>query len=349
MGLQWEKKIIQEYHGKLSFGDLVGRKNWINYFNYAFDPEGKGLLFIGELHLGKKTLIRAAAGEWEEKGYKAYEVYGEDLSKDKKELREQIETIYNEITTGKKILLLYSLDQIKKKEARTTLAFGIEQIMNDAEDAVILATAQSAEILPERLRKFFTICPVRKFGEEELTEVMKSFLAPCWPEKEERQEKLKKYLKDRNCWELERIANLAVNYAVLELTDEQHKTLEEAQELIGEGKVKITTVQIKKAAEDIETVRWKKEPKEYIYSDRFIERPQVREKNAEQPSKDDIIPDEKITGLANLDDQEVQSGLDKTAEILNSKEPTMEEATEILANKGELEELVDLSGMEVVD
>lgn len=76
MGLQWEKKIIQEYHGKLSFGDLVGRKNWINYFNYAFDPEGKGLLFIGELHLGKKTLIRAAAGEWEEKGYKAYEVYG---------------------------------------------------------------------------------------------------------------------------------------------------------------------------------------------------------------------------------------------------------------------------------
>ncbi len=39
---------------------------------------------------------------------------------------------------------------------------------------------------------------------------------------------------------------------------------------------------------------------------------------------------------------------DKTVEILNSKEPTMEEATEILANKGELEELIFLK-WEVVD
>ena len=40
MGLQWEKKIIQEYHGELRFEDLAGRKNWINYLEYAFDPEG---------------------------------------------------------------------------------------------------------------------------------------------------------------------------------------------------------------------------------------------------------------------------------------------------------------------
>ena len=334
MGLQWEKKIIQEYHGELRFEDLAGRKNWINYLGYAFDPEEKGLLFIGEPHLGKKTLIRAAAGEWISQGYEAYEVYGEDLSRNKKELREQLESIYDKITTDKKILLLYSMDQIKKKEARTILAFGLEQILNDAEDTVILATAQSAAGLPERLMKFFTICPVRKFGEEELTEVMKAFLAPCCPENEEKQEKLKKYLKDRNCWELERIANLAVNYAILELMD-QGKTLEEAQELIGKGEVQITTVQIKKAAEDVETVRWKKEPKQYIYADRFITPLSVQEKNEGQLRKDDIIPDEKITGLGNLDDKDVQSNLDEATKIIESKEPTMEDVTEEMKKNGE--------------
>lgn len=351
MGLQWENKIIQEYHGEVSFEDLAGRNGWINYFKYAFDPEEKGLLFIGEPHLGKKTLIRAAAGEWKQKGYKVYEVYGEDLSRDKKELREQIETIYAQITADKKVLLLYSMDQIKKKEARTMLAFGIEQIMNDAEDAVILATAQSAAGLSERLLDIFTICPVGKFREEELTEVMKVFLAPCCPKEEEKQEKLKKYLKDRNCWELERIANLAVNYAVLELTDGQGKELEEAQELIGEEKVQITTVQIKKAAEDIENVRWKKEPKEYIYADRFVERPQGQERNTEQTNSrdDEIISDEEATGIVNLDDEKVQGQMAQAEQILQDGIPTMDEMEEMLKANGELEELTDFSGMEVVD
>ena len=67
--MQCEKKIIQEYHGELRFEDLAGRKNWINYLEYAFDPEENGLLFIGEPHLGKKTMIRAAAGEWVSQGY----------------------------------------------------------------------------------------------------------------------------------------------------------------------------------------------------------------------------------------------------------------------------------------
>lgn len=354
MGLQWEKKIIQEYHGELRFEDLAGRKNWINYLEYAFDPEENGLLFIGEPHLGKKTMIRAAAGEWVSQGYEAYEIYGEDLSGNKKELRGQLESIYDKVTTDKKILLLYSLDQIKKKEARIMLAFGLEQILNDAEDTVILATAQSAAGLPERLLNFFTICPVRKFGEEELTEVMKAFLAPCCPEDEEKQEKLKKYLKDRNCWELERIANLAVNYAVLELMEEQGKTLEEAQELIGQGEVQITTVQIKKAAEDVETVRWKKEPKEYVYADRFIAQSSVQGTNAGKLRQDDIIqediiPDEKITGLGKLDDREVQSNLNVATQIIESEEPTIEDMTEKLQKNNELEELIDVSGMEVVD
>ena len=155
-------------------------------------------MFIGEPHLGKKTMIRAAAGEWVSQGYEAYEVYGEDLSRNKKELREQLESIYDKVTTDKKILLLYSLDQIKKKEARTMLAFGLEQILNDAEDIVILATAQSAAGLPERLLNFFTICPVRKFGEEELTEVMKAFFAPCCPEDEEKQENFYAHLQELN-------------------------------------------------------------------------------------------------------------------------------------------------------
>lgn len=350
MGLQWEKKIIQEYHGELRFEDLAGRKNWINYLGYAFDPEEKGLLFIGEPHLGKKTLIRAAAGEWISQGYEAYEVYGEDLSRNKKELREQLESIYDKITTDKKILLFYSLDQIKKKEARTILAFGLEQILNDAEDTVILATAQSAAGLPERLLKFFTICPVRKFGEEELTEVMKVFLAPCCPEDKKKQEKLKEYLKDRNCWELERIANLAVNYAVLELMEEQGKTLEEAQELIGQGEVQITTVQIKKAAEDVESVRWKKEQKEYIYTDRLIAQSPAQERNTEQSHKDDTISDEKITGIEGLgNSQKLEESIKAAGQILEVGDPTLEEVTEQMAEAGEFEEITDLSGFEVVD
>ena len=30
MGLQWEKRIIQEYQSEITLDDLAGRKNWIN-------------------------------------------------------------------------------------------------------------------------------------------------------------------------------------------------------------------------------------------------------------------------------------------------------------------------------
>ena len=65
MGLQWEKRIIQEYQSEITLDDLAGRKNWINYLRFTLDPEADGgncLLFIGEAHTGKKTLLRAAAG-----------------------------------------------------------------------------------------------------------------------------------------------------------------------------------------------------------------------------------------------------------------------------------------------
>lgn len=356
MGLQWEKKIIQEYHGEVSFEDLVGRNGWINYFKYAFDPEEKGLLFIGEPHLGKKTLIRAAARDWEQKGYKAYEVYGEDFARDRKELREQIENIYAKIIGGKKILLLYSMDQIKKKEARAMLAFGLEQIVKDAENIIILATAQRAEKLPERLQKFFTICPVGKFREEELTEVMEAFLAPCCPKEKEKQEKIKKYLKDRNCWELKRIANLAVNYAVLELTDEEGKTLEEAQELLGEGKVQITTVQIQKAAKDVENVRWKKEPKEHIYADRVIERPSVQEQHLERQdfSQSKISERKEVIGIEKLGTASTEDAFNVASRILQNRKSTDDEEIkaqlrEKLRKEGKLKKKIDISNVEVVD
>ena len=214
MGLQWEKRIIQEYQSEITLDDLAGRKNWINYLRFTLDPEADGgncLLFIGEAHTGKKTLLRAAAGEWAVQGYKIYEVYGEELSRDKEVLREQIDTIYDKMTEGRKILLFYSLDKIKSREAGRMLAFGLEQISRNAENTTILATAQSAERLSERMLKLFTICPVGRFKEEELTEAMQAFLASCCPEGEEEQKKIREALKDRNCWELERIANLAVN------------------------------------------------------------------------------------------------------------------------------------------
>lgn len=51
---------------KTKFWRSGRKKNWINYFNYAFDPEEKGLLFIGELHLGKNS-DQAAAGSGKRK------------------------------------------------------------------------------------------------------------------------------------------------------------------------------------------------------------------------------------------------------------------------------------------
>ena len=344
MGLQWEKKIIQKYQGEIRFEDLTGRKNWINYFRFTFDPEEKGLLFIGEPHLGKKTLIRAAAGECMAEGFEAYEVYGEDLVGDREELKEQIEMIYDKIISGSKILLLYSLDQIKGKAARTMLEFGLEQILKDAENAVILATAQRAEKLPERLLKFFTLCPVRTFRENELTEVMEAFLGPCCPqEEEEKQEKIKEFLKDRNCWELESIANFAVNEAVLELTDGQGKTLEEVQELLGEGKIQLTPEQIRKAAEDIESISWKKEAKEYIYADSFIRKPEGQEISEiqQKPHEEDTIPNETVTGIDKLGDTEIQSCMETAEQILQERDPTLEEVEQMLAANGELEELID--------
>lgn len=351
MGLQWEKKIIQKYQGEIRFEDLTGRKNWINYFRFTFDPEEKGLLFIGEPHLGKKTLIRAAAGKCMAEGFEAYEVYGEDLVGDREELKEQIEMIYDKIVSGRKVLLLYSMDQIKNKAARTMLAFGLEQILKDAENAVILATAQRAEKLPERLLKFFTICPVRTFRENELTEVMEAFLGPCCPMEKEKQEKIKEFLKDRNCWELESIANFAVNEAVLELTDGQGKTLDEVQELLGEGNVQLTPEQIQKAAEDIESISWKKEAKEYIYADLFIRKPEGQEISEiqQKPHEEDSVPDEAVTGIAKLGDTEIQSSMEVVEQILQEGDPTLEEMDQMLAAKGELEELIDLSEMEVVD
>lgn len=351
MGLQWEKKIIQKYQGEIRFEDLTGRKNWINYFRFTFDPEEKGLLFIGEPHLGKKTLIRAAAGKCMAEGFEAYEVYGEDLVGDREELKEQIEMIYDKIVSGRKVLLLYSMDQIKNKAARTMLAFGLEQILKDAENAVILATAQRAEKLPERLLKFFTICPVRTFRENELTEVMEAFLGPCCPMEKEKQEKIKEFLKDRNCWELESIANFAVNEAVLELTDGQGKTLDEVQELLGEGNVQLTPEQIQKAAEDIESISWKKEAKEYIYADPFIGKPEGQEISEiqQKPHEEDSVPDEAVTGIAKLGDTEIQSSMEVVEQILQEGDPTLEEMDQMLAAKGELEELIDLSEMEVVD
>ena len=351
MGLQWEKKIIQKYQGEIRFEDLTGRKNWINYFRFTFDPEEKGLLFIGEPHLGKKTLIRAAAGECMAEGFEAYEVYGEDLVGDREELKEQIEMIYDKIISGSKILLLYSLDQIKGKAARTMLAFGLEQILKDAENAVILATAQCAEKLPERLLKFFTLCPVGTFRENELTDVMEAFLGPCCPTEKEKQEKIKEFLKDRNCWELESIANFAVNEAVLELTDGQGKTLEEVQELLGEGNVQLTPGQIRKAAEDIESIHWKKEAKEYIYADPFIRKLEGQEISEiqQKPHEEDSLPDETVTGIDKLDDPEIQSCMEVAEQIMQAGDPTLEEQEQQLAANGELEKLVDVSGMEVVD
>lgn len=352
MGLQWEKKIIQKYQGEIRFEDLTGRKNWINYFRFTFDPEEKGLLFIGEPHLGKKTLIRAAAGECMAEGFEAYEVYGEDLVGDREELKEQIEMIYDKIISGSKILLLYSLDQIKGKAARTMLAFGLEQILKDAENAVILATAQCAEKLPERLLKFFTLCPVGTFRENELTDVMEAFLGPCCPTEKEKQEKIKEFLKDRNCWELESIANFAVNEAVLELTDGQGKTLEEVQELLGEGNVQLTPGQIRKAAEDIESIHWKKEAKEYIYADPFIRRAEAQEISSEtqqKPREEDVLPEEAVSGIGKLDDPEIQSCMEVAEQIMQAGDPTLEEQEQQLAANGELEKLVDVSGMEVVD
>lgn len=351
MGLQWEKKIIQEYHGEIRFEDLTGRKNWINYFRFTFDPEEKGLLFIGEPHLGKKTLIRAVAGECMAEGFEAYEVYGEDLAGDRKELKEQIEMIYDKIISGRKVLLLYSLDQIKSKAARMMFAFGLEQMLKDAENAVILATAQRAEKLPERLLKFFTLCPVRTFREDELTEAMEAFLGPCCPKEKEQQEKIKEFLKDRNCWELESIANFAVNEAVLELTDGQGKSLEEVQELLGEGNVQLTPEQIQRAVEDIESIHWKKEAKEYIYADSFIRKPEVQETPEAQqmPHEEDTVPDEMVTGIGKLDDTEIQSRMEVAEQIMQEVDPTPEEMEQMLAAKGELEELLDFSEMEVVD
>lgn len=141
MGLQWEKRIIQEYQSEITLDDLAGRKNWINYLRFTLDPEADGgncLLFIGEAHTGKKTLLRAAAGEWAVQGYEIYEVYGEELSRDKEVLREQIDTIYDKMTEGRKILLFYSLDKIKSREAGRMLAFGLEQISRNAENTTIL-------------------------------------------------------------------------------------------------------------------------------------------------------------------------------------------------------------------
>ena len=356
MGLQWEKKIIQEYHGKLSFGDLVGRKNWINYLRFTLDPEADGgncLLFIGEAHTGKKTLLRAAAGEWAVQGYEIYEVYGEELSRDKEVLREQIDTIYDKMTEGRKILLFYSLDKIKSREAGRMLAFGLEQISRNAENTTILATAQSAERLSERMLKLFTICPVGRFKEEELTEAMQAFLASCCPEGEEEQKKIREALKDRNCWELERIANLAVNYAVLELTDGQNKNMEEVQNLLEEEKLKVTFEQIQKAAEDIASVRWKKEPKEkkYVYMDRVFERPAVQENVAEssQSQKDEIIPDDKVTGLDGLGEKNLDESIEQATQVLEAGDPTEGEIMEQMEANGELEKPIDLSGIEVVD
>lgn len=358
MGLQWEKKIIQEYQGEVKFDELAGRKNWINYFRTAVDPEmGSCLLFTGEPHLGKKTLIRSAAGEWKSDGYEAYEVYGEDLSRDQKTLREQMETIYDKVTTGKKILLLYSLDKIKTKEARTTLAFGLEQIQHDAESTAILATAQNAQKLSERLLKLFTICPVSKFREEELNEVMKGFLDSFCPETEKEQKEIRESLKERNCWELERIANLAVNYAILELTTIQQKSLEEVQELLEDEKIKVTPEQIRKAAEDVDSVRWKKEAKEHIYTERFIERPieqQVQEKTTAitqsyEADKNDL--DSKITPIDGLESS--NGGLEKCIEeaekILEEPEPTMDDMMELLKQNGQYKESTDLSEILAID
>ena len=356
MGLQWEKRIIQEYQSEITLDDLAGRKNWINYLRFTLDPEADGgncLLFIGEAHTGKKTLLRAAAGEWAAQGYEIYEVYGEELSRDKEVFREQIDIIYDKMTEGRKILLFYSLDKIKSREAGRMLAFGLEQISRNAENATILATAQSAERLSERMLKLFTICPVGRFKEEELTEAMQAFLASCCPEGEEEQKKIREALKDRNCWELERIANLAVNYAILELTDGQNKTMEEVQNLLEEEKLKVTFGQIQKAAEDIASVRWKKEPKEkkYVYMDRVFERPAVQENAAEssKSQENERILDEKDTGIDRLGSKDLDKDISDAAQILEEKEPTEDELVEQLKASGEYEETFDISGMEVVD
>ncbi len=57
---------------KLSLGS--GRKkNWINYFNAHLIRRERSVIHR-RTSSWQKNLIRAAAGEWEEKGYKAYEV-----------------------------------------------------------------------------------------------------------------------------------------------------------------------------------------------------------------------------------------------------------------------------------
>lgn len=167
----------------------------------------------------------------------------------------------------------------------------------------------------------------------------------------EKQEKIKEFLKDRNCWELESIANFAVNEAVLELTDGQGKTLDEVQELLGEGNVQLTPEQIQKAAEDIESISWKKEAKEYIYADPFIRKPEGQEISEiqQKPHEEDSVPDEAVTGIAKLGDTEIQSSMEVVEQILQEGDPTLEEMDQMLAAKGELEELIDLSEMEVVD
>ena len=69
----------------------------------------------------------------------------------------------------------------------------------------------------------------------------------------------------------------------------------------------------------------------------------------QKPHEEDSLPDETVTGIAKLDDPEIQSCMEVAEQIMQAGDPTLEEQEQQLAANGELEKLVDVSGMEVVD
>lgn len=348
MELLWDEWILQECREEFHFRNLTGRENWKRYL--LRNPEKTGMfLFFGETGMGKKTFIRAAAEELRDQGYNVIRLYAQDLSdKKKKTVKQKIELLYQRMTEGKKVLLLYSVDKLKNKKSAGMLAFGLEQIQRNAKDTVVLATAEDISRIPERLLGLFSVCPFLPLEGAERVAFLQRLLLPCsWDSTQIDASWIAELTAGMNCRRLERTASFARNYLFLQALEDGRHSEAEIEAQIEEGTLQITKDCLIRAAEEAQYIEYRPSGfyAEAAQADGILQ-PASEKETAPPPAEAEPYwkpPLKGSEGMERLtDSQQIDDSLGEAYRIMRQKDPSEEELDEMLKANGTYENKIVL-------
>ena len=250
MALTWENCDFHIFEPGLRFQDLTGGARWQAWMEMelhmdAAAEENRFLLIQGQPGSGRKTLLRALAADLLEKGYSGHELFvREDASS-----RKTLEQLYEELTVGKRVLLLYGLDSFGNSSSAADLAFCLEQLSREARDLVVLTAAAKPGDLTDRLQGLFRVLPMISATDAEKVNFLRNQLKPFRMEKSAGPS-VKELLKDKTFRQLQEAAALARRLRLLEELQKDEEP-QEVQKLIQAGKVMISGKCLEQALEEL--------------------------------------------------------------------------------------------------